>query len=335
MYKVLLTERIDPIGIEMLSKVAQVDIAPNPQEDTIVGLIPEYDALVIRATKLTEKMIAAGTKLKIVARHGVGQDNLDIPAATKHGVILTTTPGANAGSVAEHAVGGMMYLLKRYGEASGLLRGGAFDQPGSLTGLLTKMGFLNYVMEGKTVALVGVGAIAKRVAAICKNGFGMEVIGYDPFVSAEAMAELGITKYDTVDEMLPLCDVLSIHVPKMPETENLINKDAFAKMKPNAVVINTARGGIINEPDLVEALRNKVIAGAMLDVYEQEPPSLDNPLFTLDNVLLTPHIAAASDGAMRNMSSGVAINIINYFEGRRPTFVVNPEVYKPISENEK
>lgn len=335
MYKVLLTERIDPIGIEMLSKVAQVDIAPNPQEDTIAELIPEYDALVIRATKLTEKMIAAGKKLKIVARHGVGQDNLDIPAATKYGVILTTTPGANAGSVAEHAVGGMMYLLKRYGEATSMLRGGAFDQPGSLTGLLTKLGFLNYVMEGKTVALVGVGAIAKRVAAMCKHGFGMNVIGYDPWVSAEAMAELGITKYETVEEMLPLCDVLSIHVPKTPQTENLINKDTLAKMKPTAVVVNTARGGIINEADLVEALRDKVIAGAMLDVFAQEPPSLDNPLFTLDNVLLTPHIAAASDGAMRNMSSGVATNIINYFEGRDPIFVVNPEVYKPISENNK
>lgn len=332
MYKILLAEKIDDSGIEIMSKVAQVDVAPNPREETLVAMIPEYDAMVVRATKLTENIIAAGKKLKIVGRHGVGRDNLDIPAATRHGVLLITTPGANAGSVAEHTVGAIMYLLKQYRKAEDMLRGGAFDQPGSLTGLLTKLGFENQVLEGKTVALVGVGAIARRVADICTKGFGMRVLGYGPTVSAEIMASHGVEKCETIEQMLPLCDVLSIHVPKTPQTENMINKDTFAKMKPSAVLINTARGGIVNEADLVEALKNHVIAGAALDVYEKEPPSPDGPLFQLDNVLLTPHIGAASDGAMINMASYVGTGIVDYLEGREPKFMVNPEVYVPIDQ---
>ena len=335
MYKVLLTEPIDRMGIEMLEQAAQVTIAPDAREETIVSLIPDYDALVIRATKLTENILAAGKKLKIVSRHGVGQDNLDIPAATRHGVILTTTPGANAHSVAEHTVGAICWLLKRYGQAEKLLRDGAFDQPGSLTGLLTKIGFENAVLEDKVIALAGVGAIAKRVAYICGVGFGMKVIGYDPFVSREDMEKLGITKYETVEEMLPLCDVLSIHTPKTPETINLINKDSFAKMKPTAILINTARGGIVNEEDLVEALRTHRIAGAALDVFATEPPPLDSPLFEMDNIILTPHIAAASDGAMQSMAKATAQNIVDYFDGRRPGYVLNPEIYLPIQENRR
>lgn len=333
LYKVLLTEPIDPIGVKLLKEHFTVDLAPDPKEETIVSLIGDYDALVIRATKLTENILDAGKKLKIVSRHGVGQDNLDIPAATHHKVLLTTTPGANAHSVAEHAVGMAIVLMKRYGEAEKLLRDGTFNQPGSLTGLLSKIGFVNEVLEGKTIALVGTGAIAKRVAEICHVGFGMNVIGYDPYVSAEVMAEHGIKKYETVEEMLPLCDVLSVHVPKTPATENMINKDSFAKMRRNAVIINTSRGGIVNEADLAQALCSGQIAGAGLDVFSPEPPLLDNPLFSLENVIMTPHIAAASDGAMYNMSKCAAENILEYLEGGKPRFLLNPEIYVPVSEH--
>lgn len=336
MYKVLLTEAIDPAGIQLLKEHYQTDVAPNPQESTIVSMIPDYDALVIRATKLTENILAAGRKLKIVSRHGVGTDNLDIPGATRHGVILSTTPGANAHSVAEHTVGAICWFLKQYGPAEKLLREGKFHQAGSLTGLLTKLGFENAVLEGKTLALVGVGAISRHVAKLCgPEGFGMNIIAYSPHVSAEQMEELHIRKCETLEEMLPVCDVLSIHTPKRPDTINLINRDTFARMKRTAILINTARGGIVNEGDLAEALRNHQIAGAALDVYDPEPPSLDNPLFQLENVLLTPHIGAATDGAMQNMACACAQNIIDYFNGRRPGFVVNPEIYVPISENPK
>ena len=336
MYKVLLTEAIDPAGISLLKEHFQVDIAPDPQEDTIIRMIPDYDALVIRATKLTERILAAGKKLKIVSRHGVGTDNLDISASTRYGVILSTTPGANSHSVAEHTVGAMCWLLKQYGQAEKLLRDAKFQQAGSLTGLLTKLGFQNAVLEGKTLALVGVGAISRHVAKLCgPDGFGMKIIAYSPHVSAEQMADLHITKCETLDEMLPVCDVLSIHTPKRPSTVNLINKESFAKMKPTAILINTARGGIVNEADLAEALKNHQIAGAALDVYDPEPPSLDNPLFQLDNVLLTPHIGAATDGAMQNMAKACAQNIIDYLGGQRPGFVVNPEAYVPLAENPK
>lgn len=328
MYKVLLTERIDKTGIDILSKVAQVDIAPDPSEKTIVSMVGEYDAMIIRATLLTEPMLAAGKKLKVVGRHGVGTDNLDIPAATRHGILLLNTPGANAGSVAEYTVGALLYLFKRFAEADRMLRRGDFNQPGSLTGLLTKLGFENRVVEGRTIGLAGFGAIARRVAKICIHGFDMKVLAYDPYVSEEAMNALGVQKVASVKEMAPLVDALTIHVPKTPETVNLINSEIFSAMKPTAVLVNAARGGIVNEADLVEALKNRSIAAAATDVYDQEPPPMDHPLFALDNMLMTPHIGAASDGAMQNMASYVARGVVDVLEGRTPQFVVNRELLK-------
>ena len=328
MYKVLLTERIDKTGIDILSKVAQVDIAPDPSEKTIVSMVGDYDAMIIRATLLTEPMLAAGKKLKVVGRHGVGTDNLDIPAATRHGILLLNTPGANAGSVAEYTVGALLYLFKRFAEADRMLRCGDFNQPGSLTGLLTKLGFENRVVEGRTIGLAGFGAIARRVAKICIHGFDMKVLAYDPYVSEEAMNALGVQKVASVKEMAPLVDALTIHVPKTPETVNLINSEIFSAMKPTAVLVNAARGGIVNEADLVEALKNRSIAAAATDVYDQEPPPMDHPLFSLDNMLMTPHIGAASDGAMQNMASYVARGVVDVLEGRTPQFVVNRELLK-------
>ena len=328
MYKVLLTERIDKTGIDILSKVAQVDIAPDPSEKTIVSMVGEYDAMIIRATLLTEPMLAAGKKLKVVGRHGVGTDNLDIPAATRHGILLLNTPGANAGSVAEYTVGALLYLFKRFAEADRMLRRGDFNQPGSLTGLLTKLGFENRVVEGRTIGLAGFGAIARRVAKICIHGFDMKVLAYDPYVSEEAMNALGVQKVASVKEMAPLVDALTIHVPKTPETVNLINSEIFSAMKPTAVLVNAARGGIVNEADLVEALKNRSIAAAATDVYDQEPPPMDHPLFSLDNMLMTPHIGAASDGAMQNMAIYVARGVVDVLEGRTPQFVVNRELLK-------
>jgi len=328
MYKVLLTERIDKTGIDILSKVAQVDIAPDPSEKTIVSMVGDYDAMIIRATLLTEPMLAAGKKLKVVGRHGVGTDNLDIPAATRHGILLLNTPGANAGSVAEYTVGALLYLFKRFAEADRMLRRGDFNQPGSLTGLLTKLGFENRVVEGRTIGLAGFGAIARRVAKICIHGFDMKVLAYDPYVSEEAMNALGVQKVASVKKMAPLVDALTIHVPKTPETVNLINSEIFSAMKPTAVLVNAARGGIVNEADLVEALKNRSIAAAATDVYDQEPPPMDHPLFALDNMLMTPHIGAASDGAMQNMASYVARGVVDVLEGRTPQFVVNRELLK-------
>ena len=328
MYKVLLTERIDKTGIDILSKVAQVDIAPDPSEKTIVSMVGDYDAMIIRATLLTEPMLAAGKKLKVVGRHGVGTDNLDIPAATRHGILLLNTPGANAGSVAEYTVGALLYLFKRFAEADRMLRRGDFNQPGSLTGLLTKLGFENRVVERRTIGLAGFGAIARRVAKICIHGFDMKVLAYDPYVSEKAMNALGVQKVASVKEMAPLVDALTIHVPKTPETVNLINSEIFSAMKPTAVLVNAARGGIVNEADLVEALKNRSIAAAATDVYDQEPPPMDHPLFSLDNMLMTPHIGAASDGAMQNMASYVARGVVDVLEGRTPQFVVNRELLK-------
>ncbi|HQO56810.1 MAG TPA: NAD(P)-dependent oxidoreductase, partial [Clostridia bacterium] len=163
---------------------------------------------------------------------------------------------------------------------------------------------------------------------ICIHGFDMKVLAYDPYVSEKAMNALGVQKVASVKEMAPLVDALTIHVPKTPETVNLINSEIFSAMKPTAVLVNAARGGIVNEADLVEALKNRSIAAAATDVYDQEPPPMDHPLFALDNMLMTPHIGAASDGAMQNMASYVARGVVDVLEGRTPQFVVNRELLK-------
>lgn len=326
--KVLLTEAIHEEGLEMIRKAAELEIAPDPREETIIKAITGVDALIVRSTRVTAAIIEAGKKLKVIGRHGIGLDNIDLEAANRCGVAVVNTPDANVISVAEHVVATMLYLCKRLKEVDRALRGGEFDRPGSLPGLVTKLGYTTRELYGKTLGLVGCGKIARRVAEVCGMGFEMRIYSYDPCLSPEYMARVGVKPCDSLEEVFQKGDFVSIHVPLTDGTRNLVDKKQLALMKPTAYLINASRGGVVNEEDLYTALQNKSIAGAAVDVFAQEPPGKDNPLFTLDNIVVTPHIAAMTDGALVRMARDVAKGVLSVLRGERPSSLVNPEVWK-------
>lgn len=329
-FKVLLTERISQVGIDRLAEKAEVVIAPSPADADLLPLIGDADGMLIRSTDLGAAMLEAGKRLRVVGRHGIGVDSIDLKAATRLGIMVVNTPGANTNAVAEHALWAIMHCARNFNRAEAAFRAGKFAVGGSLPGLVQKMGFTTLELKGKTLGLVGMGRIARRLAEMAGKGLQMRVRSYDPLVPDEAFAALGVPRARTLDEALIDADFVSLHVPHMPETHHLIGKRELALLKKSACLINSSRGGIVDEAALYEALKDKRIAGAALDVFEQEPPPRDLPFFGLDNVLVTPHMAAMTDLALVNMAIDVADGILDALEGRRPQYVANPEVLSQL-----
>lgn len=326
--KVLLSETIHEIGLQLIRKVAEIEIAPDPSEDTLVTLIKDADALIVRSSKVTKNIIKAGRKLKVIGRHGIGTDNIDLKTATSMGVAVVNTPLANVQSVAEHVLAVILCLCKKINMADKALRNGVFEKTGSLPGLVNKLGFNTIELFGKTIGIVGFGKIGKRVAEMCMAGFNMEVYVYDKFLPKEYMFDFGVKPCDSLSELFSKADFISIHIPLTSETQNLITADLLYLMKPTAILINTSRGGIVNEDDLYRVLKERRIAGAAVDVFFQEPPPIDHPLFQLDNVIVTPHMAAMTDSALERMAYDVAKEVISVLRGKKPKHLVNPEVWK-------
>lgn len=317
-YKILLTEEIHTRGMEILSNVGDTLIAPDPSEDTLINLIDDADALVVRSSKVTAKVIKAGRKLRVIGRHGIGVDNIDLDACSRQGVIVVNTPEANVISVAEHVVASMLYLSKHLQLADQALRNGVFDRPGSLSGLVTQLGYTNMELYGKSLGLIGMGKIARRVAATCIHGFGMKVYGYARSISPEEAEGLGVIHCTSLEGVVADKDFISVNVPFTPETKDMIDATILKKMKPTAFLINTARGGVVNEKDLYDALKHRTIAGASVDVFEREPPGKNHPFFELDNILVTPHMAAMTDGALYRMAIDVSNDVVAVLKGKEP-----------------
>ena len=313
---ILLIEEIAQAGLEILKDRANVQIAPDTSEVTIVNYILEADALVVRSSRVTARIINAGKKLKVIGRHGIGVDNIDLEVANRRGIAVVNTPDANIISVAEHVIVSMLTLCKGIQRADRALRAGVFDRQGSLPGLVTQLGYTNAELYGKTLGLIGAGKIGKRVAKMCIQGFGMKVCGYDAFLAPEAIKEMGIEPLANLEEVLKRADFISLHIPLTADTKNLIGNQALKLMKPTAYLINTARGGIVEEKALFHALKNNVIAGAAIDVFKNEPPSKNHPIFQLDNVIVTPHMAAMTDGALYRMAVDVANKVLDALEVR-------------------
>ena len=331
-FKVLLTERVSKVGMDMLAEKAEVVVAPSPADADLLPLIADADGMLIRSTDLGAAMLEAGKRLKVVGRHGIGVDSIDLKAATRLGIMVVNTPGANTNAVAEHALWAIMHCARNFNRVEAAFRAGKFCVAGSLPGLVQKMGFTTLELKGKTLGLVGMGRIARRLAEITGKCLQMQVRSYDPLVPDEAFASLGVQRARSLDETLIGADFVSLHVPHMPETHHLIGKRELALLKKSACLINSSRGGIVDEAALYEALKEKRIAGAALDVFEQEPPSRDLPFFGLDNVLVTPHMAAMTDLALINMSQDVATGILDALEGRRPQYLANPEVWDQLKK---
>jgi len=325
-YKILLTESISPVGINLLREKAEITIAPSPSEEDLTPLITNADAMLVRSSTVTARLMESGKNLKVIGRHGIGLDNIDLQAATRLGIPVVHTPGANTNAVAEHALWTMLHCARNFNRAEKAFRQGEFSSGGSLPGLVQKKGYATMELNGKVLGLVGMGRIARRLAEIAGKCLNMSVMSYDPLAPGKAFLSAGAERCATLDEVLREADFISLHVPYTKETHHLIGENQLSLLKPGGYLINTSRGGIVDEDALFRALKEGILAGAALDVFEVEPPAPEMALFGLDNVLVTPHMAAMTDLALVNMATDVALGILDVLEGRRPQYPANPEV---------
>lgn len=310
---VIVLEPIHPIGIEMLARSCNVVQLTGPSAPEFFSVLPIADALIVRSTQVTATMIQAGNRLQVIGRHGAGIDNIDLDVAAEHGVIVVNTPRSNTESVAEYVITVVLMLLKRVGEVSDRLRAGAFTtENGSLPGQVDRAGLIGREAVGTRLGLVGAGAIGRAVARRAL-ALGMKVYAYDPFISPEAVA-LGIKFVPNLTALLPTVDIVSLHMPG--GNGALIGVRELALMPAGSFLINAARGELVDENALVEALSAGHLAGAAIDVFEPEPPGVGSPLFTARNLILTPHMAAMTREALERMSADVAHGVLEALDSR-------------------
>lgn len=315
MPKVFITRQIPEIGITMLNSAGfEVDISPKKGVLTKAELLSAlsakpYDAVLCLLTdKIDSEVFDAVPTAKIFANYAVGFDNIDLSEAQKRGVVITNTPGVLTDSVAEFTIALIFAVAKRIVEADNFIRSGSYDG-------WSPMLLLGTELSGRTLGIVGTGRIGSEVARIARQGLSMNIAYYDVAQNIELEQAHQAVFYPTVEEVLQVSDVVSIHVPLLDSTKHLINKERLSLMKASSILINTSRGLVIDEVALVEALQNKIIRGAGLDVFEFEP-NLADGLKELPNVVLTPHIASATEGARNTMSEIAANNIIEVVAGR-------------------
>ncbi|MGG1551742.1 phosphoglycerate dehydrogenase [Paenibacillus ferrarius] len=301
MYKVLVSDPISDMGIQMLYDAADVEVVKQPglSEDELVAIIGEFDALLVRSqTKVTEKIMNAASKLKVIGRAGVGVDNIDLEAATKRGIIVINAPDGNTIATCELTFAMMMSTARMIPQAYKKTVGGEWDRK-----------FIGVELRNKTLGILGMGRIGSEVAKRAKV-FGMNVIGYDPFLTEERAEKMGV-KLGTVNEIAAQADFITVHTPLTPETRHLISKPQFDLMKKGIRIINCARGGIIDEMALIEAIEEGTVAGAAFDVFEVEPPQKDHPFLNNPKVIVTPHLGASTIEAQENVAIDVSEEVLH------------------------
>ena len=312
-FKVLLLENMDKKGIEFLSEKAEIFYVDKHDEETITKALSGKDAVIKRDRGfITKKVLEKCPSLKAVGRHGVGLDTIDVKGAEELGIYVVNTPHANVEAVAEHNIALMLAIAKPILKVDKALRAGDWDYGHYLVG---------QELLGKKVGFIGLGKIGYRTAEICKIGFNMDVYYHDIIRNEKAEEKLG-TRYVSVEELCKISDFVVMALPLTKETENYFDKEKFDLMKPSSFFINNSRGPIVDEEALIDALKGNKIAGAGIDVFAQEPPTKDNPLFKLDNVVVTPHSAANTKSAMVGMAM-VAEDIIRILEGKEPKYPAN------------
>lgn len=315
--KFVMTQAVCPEGLQMLDGVADVYVADNQDPNNYLDEMKDADALIVRIAKCDGHAIENSPNLKVIGRTGVGYDSVDVKTATAHGIPVVITPGANNRSVAEHAVAMMFALSKNLVEAQQEMCKGNWEIRGAKKA---------FELEGKTIGILGLGAIGRETAKICE-GCGMKVAAYDPFLSKEQVEGYGAVYYENYEDLLKVSDVVSIHVPLTDETKNMISKKQLTEMKKTALIINCSRGGIINETDLVEALKAGEIAGAGTDVFCSEPPKTDDPLLNCPNLIVSPHSAAQTREAVIKMAQMCVKGCLAVAEGKKWPFVADKSVY--------
>jgi D-3-phosphoglycerate dehydrogenase / 2-oxoglutarate reductase len=317
--KVLITEKLADPGVELLKEDFEVDVLLDLGPGELLERIGEYDGLIIRsATKVTAEVLERAQNLKAIGRAGIGVDNIDIEAATKRGVLVANAPESNTVAASEHTLGLMLAAARRIPAADSSLREGEWK----------RSAFKGVEVSEKTLGLVGlghVGAIVARGAA----GMGMRVLAYDPYVSEDRMRSMNVDRAESLDEVFESSDFISLHVPRTPQTAGMVDAGALEKMKPTAYLINVSRGGIVDEMALYNALKDRTIAGAALDVFATEPTT-DSPLFSLPNVVVTPHLGASTAEAQDRAGVTAAEQVSIALRGAVPMHAINAPV--PVGE---
>lgn len=314
MAKILIIQPIAKEGIKMLEeKGFEIKQLEDHNIENIKKEVIDADAILVRTAEIPREVIKCGKKLKVIARHGVGVDNIDIEAATENGVYVTNAPIASEVSVAEHVLGLMISLAKNIRKADIALREGKFE---------VRNEYIGVELEGKTLGILGLGKIGRKVAIKAAKGFGMKIIGYDPFITQDNVDSV-IEVTNSWEKVFKEADFISLNLPLNDKTRGIVGKKEFKMMKKTAYIINCARGPIVNEEELIQALNKGLIAGAGLDVFTEEPPAKDNPLFGLNNTIVTPHMAAHTHASMIKMATHAAQGIIEVLSNKPPAWPVN------------
>ena len=304
--KVLFTESVHEVGPELLRRAGFQLVFADRDMETVRREIRDADAVIVRILPLPRELLETAGSLKLVSKHGVGLDNIDLDYCREAGVAVTITPDANGLSVAEHAFALMMTLAKHVVPVSNAYREKGFSAKNSPPCM---------EVSGKTAGIVGLGHIGKRFAAMCQKGFGMNVLAYDPYIPRE---QEGVTMVSDLEELLERSDVVSLHCSLTGETRGIIGRAQLARMKRGALLINCARGPLVDAAALEEALTGGILGGAGLDVTDPEPLPADSPLFRMDNVIVTPHYAPTTLEAAMRVSQIGAENIVAYLSGGEP-----------------
>jgi D-3-phosphoglycerate dehydrogenase len=314
MFRILISDKLGSAGLDLLEQAADVsyDMKTGLSKDELLAIIPDYDALIIRSgTQADADVLAAGKKLKVVGRAGIGVDNIDIPAATAQGIVVMNTPGSNSVATAEQTMTLMLAVSRHTAPAHNSLTARQWN----------RAQYVGTELYGKVLGIVGLGRIGRLVAERAK-AFGMTVLAHDPFVQAEDAAKLGVSLVG-LDRLFSQADYLTLHTAVTPQTTKMINRPALKKMKEGVIIINVARGKLIDEAALAEALQEGQVKAAALDVYASEPPADDNPLLDLPNVLHTPHLGASTVEAQRNVATQIVSQVLDCLRGVETRHAVN------------
>jgi D-3-phosphoglycerate dehydrogenase len=310
MKKILLPERINDEALHLLESKTRVVLAKSPAENDIIEEIHDTYGIILRsAAKITRKILENAPMLKIISRTGAGYDNVDIQAATEFGIMVCNLPGINTVSVAEHTLAMMFALAKRLPVMDSYVRNGQWAKRSS---------YISEELSGKTLGIIGLGKIGMEVMKKAE-ALGLKVTAYDPYVKNIE----GVHLVDSLEEIFRHSDIITVHIPQTPETVGMINRKLLGLMKKSAFIINTSRGGIIDEEALIDVLREEKIAGAGLDVFSQEPISPANPLLSMNNVILSPHTAALTKECGYKMTMEAVKQVIDAIDGHLPRYIVN------------
>jgi D-3-phosphoglycerate dehydrogenase / 2-oxoglutarate reductase len=319
--KVLISEKLAPAGVEKLREHYEVDVTPGLSPEELLDAIGEYDALIVRsATRVDEDLLERADNLKVVGRAGVGLDNIDVDAATRNGVLVVNAPQSNVLSAAEHTMALLLAQARNIPQAHSALVSGSWEREK----------WSGVELHGKTLGIIGLGRVGTLVAQRA-SAFGMSLIAFDPYVSVARAAQMGAELMDTVAAVTSRADFITIHLPKTPETVGIVGDNELSKLVPGARLINTARGGLVDETALVSALKDGRLAGAAVDVFDSEPVT-DHPLFGLPNVVVTPHLGASTAEAQDKAGVAIAEQVVLALMGDFVPYAVNVDVGADIPE---